>query len=50
VQRIVSEQAPVLYLANHHALCAVAARVRGATPVPLTPRTYWNIEHLWLAE
>ena len=50
VQRIVSEQAPILYLANNHALCAVSARVHGAQPVPLTPRTYWNIETLWLAE
>jgi peptide/nickel transport system substrate-binding protein len=46
VQEIVVEQAPFIYLVNKNALSAVAASVQGATPVILTPQTYWNAERL----
>ncbi|MGE0406774.1 MAG: ABC transporter substrate-binding protein [Candidatus Korobacteraceae bacterium] len=47
VQEIVVEQSPFLYLINKSALAAVSPRVHGATPVPLRPETFWNIE--WLS-
>jgi peptide/nickel transport system substrate-binding protein len=50
VQRIVSEHVPFLYIANHNALCAISDRIRNAEPVPLTPRTYWNAEWLWVTQ
>jgi peptide/nickel transport system substrate-binding protein len=46
VQEIAVEQAPFIYLVNRNALSAVAANVRGASPVILVPQTYWNVERL----
>ena len=46
VQEIVAEQAPFIYLVNKNALSAVSTSVEGATPVILTPQTYWNAERL----
>jgi peptide/nickel transport system substrate-binding protein len=46
VQEVVAEQAPFIYLVNRNALSAVAATVRGASPVILAPQTYWNVERL----
>ena len=46
VQEIAVEQAPFIYLVNRNALSAVAASVRGASPVILVPQTYWNAERL----
>jgi len=46
VQEIVVEQAPFIYLVNRNALSAVGARVGGASPVILSPQTYWNAERL----
>ena len=48
VQEIVAEQAPFIYLVNKNALSAVSTSVEGATPVILTPQTYWNAERLTL--
>lgn len=46
VQEIVFEQAPFIYLINKDALSAVSTAVEGATPVILSPQTYWNAERL----
>jgi peptide/nickel transport system substrate-binding protein len=46
VQEIVTEQAPFLYLVNKNALSAVSTSMEGATPVILSPQTYWNAERL----
>jgi peptide/nickel transport system substrate-binding protein len=48
VQEIVAEQAPFIYLINKNALSAVSTAVEGATPVILSPQTYWNAERLTL--
>ena len=48
VQEIVAEQAPLLYLVNKNALSAVSSTVEGASPVILSPQTYWNAERLTL--
>ncbi len=48
VQEIVAEQAPFIYLVNKNALSAVSTSVEGATPVILSPQTYWNAERLTL--
>lgn len=46
VQEIAVEQAPFIYLVNRNALSAIAATVKGASPVILVPQTYWNAERL----
>jgi peptide/nickel transport system substrate-binding protein len=46
VQEIVVEQAPFIYLVNKNALSAVSAGVHGATPVILSPQTFWNVERM----
>ncbi len=46
VQEIVVEQAPFIFLINKNALSAVSPAVHGASPVILSPQTYWNAE--WL--
>jgi peptide/nickel transport system substrate-binding protein len=46
VQEIVVEQAPFIFLINKNALSAVSTSVHGASPVILSPQTYWNAE--WL--
>jgi peptide/nickel transport system substrate-binding protein len=46
VQRIVAQQAPMLFLVNPNALSAVAPNVKNATPAVLDPQTYWNAERL----
>jgi peptide/nickel transport system substrate-binding protein len=46
VQEIVVEQAPFVFLINKNALSAVSTSVHGASPVILSPQTYWNAE--WL--
>jgi len=48
VQEIVFEQAPFIYLINKNALSAISTAVEGATPVILSPQTYWNAERLTL--
>ncbi len=48
VQQIAADQAPIIYLVNKNVLSAVAASVKGARPVPLTPQTFWNAERLTL--
>lgn len=44
VQEIVVEQQPFIFLINKNALSAVSTTVHGATPVILSPQTYWNAE------
>ena len=46
VQEIAVEQAPFIFLVNRNALSAVSATVQGASPVILSPQTYWNAERL----
>jgi peptide/nickel transport system substrate-binding protein len=46
VQEIAVEQAPFIFLINKNALSAVSTSVHGASPVILSPQTYWNAE--WL--
>jgi peptide/nickel transport system substrate-binding protein len=46
VQEIAVEQAPFIYLVNKNALSAVAPSIEGASPVILSPQTYWNAERL----
>jgi peptide/nickel transport system substrate-binding protein len=46
VQEIAVEQEPFIYLVNRNALSAVAATVKGVSPVILAPQTYWNVERL----
>lgn len=46
VQQIVSEQAPFLYLVTKNSMSAVAPDIRNASPVALSPQTYWNVEYL----
>jgi peptide/nickel transport system substrate-binding protein len=46
VQEIVVEQAPFIFLINKNALSAISPVVHGASPVILSPQTYWNAE--WL--
>ena len=48
VQEIVVEQAPFIFLINRNALSAVSTTVHGASPVILSPQTYWNAEWLTL--
>jgi peptide/nickel transport system substrate-binding protein len=49
VQEIVVEQEPFIFLINKNALSAVSMTVRGATPVILSPQTFWNAEWLTVA-
>jgi peptide/nickel transport system substrate-binding protein len=49
VQEIAVEQAPFIFLINKNALSAVSTAVHGASPVILSPQTYWNVEWLTVA-
>ncbi len=46
VQEIVVDEVPFIYLVNRNALSAVAADVQGASPVILSPQTFWNADRL----
>jgi peptide/nickel transport system substrate-binding protein len=46
VQEIVSQQAPFLYLITKNALSAISLEVLNASPVALTPQSFWNVEVL----
>ncbi|HBY59637.1 MAG TPA: hypothetical protein DEH78_07420 [Solibacterales bacterium] len=46
VQRIVRDEAPVIYLVHKNVLTAVHPRVANAQPVILFPQSYWNAESL----
>jgi peptide/nickel transport system substrate-binding protein len=46
VQEIAVEQQPCIYLVYRNALSAVASSVQGASPVILSPQTFWNAETL----
>jgi peptide/nickel transport system substrate-binding protein len=49
VQEIAEEQEPFIFLINKNALSAVAMTVHGASPVILSPQTFWNAERLTVA-
>jgi len=49
VQEIVAEQEPFIFLINKNALSAVSTAVHGASPVILSPQTFWNAERLTVA-
>jgi peptide/nickel transport system substrate-binding protein len=49
VQEIVAEQEPFIFLINKNALSAVSTAVHGATPVILSPQTFWNADRLTVA-
>jgi hypothetical protein len=40
------EQEPFIYLVNKNALSAVSPAVHGASPVILSPQTFWNAERM----
>ncbi|MBI5280588.1 MAG: ABC transporter substrate-binding protein [Candidatus Solibacter usitatus] len=46
MQRIVREQAPMIYLAHPHALLAVSPQLANAEPAAFRPRVLWNVERL----
>jgi peptide/nickel transport system substrate-binding protein len=48
LQRIVVEQAPIIYLVNPDYLAAISPRVHGAQPVASPPQILWNVESLRL--
>jgi peptide/nickel transport system substrate-binding protein len=49
VQEIAVEQEPFIFLINKTALSAVSPAVHGASPVILSPQTFWNAERLTVA-
>jgi peptide/nickel transport system substrate-binding protein len=49
VQEIVVEQEPFIFLINKNALSAVSTKVHGASPVILSPQTFWNADRLTVA-
>ena len=48
VQRIAVEQAPFVYLVDKNALAAIHPSVGNAEPQVIEPKTYWNIDQLYL--
>lgn len=48
VQKIVSEEAPFLYLVNRNALVAVSPKVHNVQPTILRPQVMWNVERIWV--
>lgn len=48
VQRLVSEQAPFLYLINKNALMALSPSLKNVTPSVLRPQVLWNADRLWI--
>jgi len=50
VQRILWEQAPIIYLVHKNHLVAVSQKLAGADPRPISPQTFWNIEWISLPQ
>ncbi len=50
VQEIVVDEEPFIFLVNKNALSAVSATVHGASPVILSPQTFWNAERLTVSK
>lgn len=46
VQKIVADNAPMLFLVDPNALAAVSADVKNVTPAVLQPQLYWNVDRL----
>ncbi len=49
VQEILREQSPIVYLLHPNSLSAISAMVHGATPTPFFPHTFWDADHLTVA-
>jgi peptide/nickel transport system substrate-binding protein len=50
VQEIVVEEVPFIFLINKNALSAISTSVRAASPVILSPQTYWNADVLTVSK
>jgi peptide/nickel transport system substrate-binding protein len=50
VQEIVWDQAPIIYLVHKNVLVGVSPALKNAAPSVFRPQTFWNPEHLSLAE
>jgi len=50
VQEILREQSPIVYLLHPNSLSAISAKVHGAKPTPFFPHTFWDADHLTVAE
>jgi peptide/nickel transport system substrate-binding protein len=50
VQEILREQSPIVYLLHPNSLSAISAQVHGARPTPFFPHTFWDADHLTVAE
>lgn len=46
VQKIVADQAPIVFLVNPNALSAVSSNVKNVTPAVLSPQIFWNADRL----
>jgi peptide/nickel transport system substrate-binding protein len=46
VQKIVWDQAPILYLVNSNSLMAFSPQLRNVAPAALQPQAYWNIDQM----
>ena len=49
VQEILREQSPIVYLLHPNSLSAISAAVHGAKPTPFFPHTFWDADHLTVA-
>jgi peptide/nickel transport system substrate-binding protein len=49
VQKIASEEAPLIYLVTKNSLSAFSAKVQNVSPAMIRPQTYWNADNLILA-
>jgi peptide/nickel transport system substrate-binding protein len=50
VQEILREQSPIVYLLHPNSLSAISVKVHGAKPTPFFPHTFWDADHLTVAE
>jgi peptide/nickel transport system substrate-binding protein len=50
VQDILREQSPIVYLLHPNSLSAISGKVHGAKPTPFFPHTFWDADHLAVAE
>lgn len=46
VQKVIWDQAPMIFLVHPNALSAVAPELKNLAPAALRPRLLWNVEHL----
>jgi peptide/nickel transport system substrate-binding protein len=50
VQYILREQSPIVFLLHPNSLAAISATVHGGKPTPFFPHTFWDADHLTVAE